>query len=183
MSMPDLDQLFDQYNEEYFADRGMRITKIPVEWNTRLRTTAGRCHPEYDRYPNMVPVKIDMNFRLFQKHDFDMQMIKDTLIHEMAHAALIEHRNNASHDDRFQYLMIQITGEWKNHRCHSYDTEGLHQEKKVEAHCNGGCGIISRRARMPKRRGHTCRSCHSTVTWVDNRTAKAPKSDGVKLFG
>lgn len=187
MTRPDLAELFGEYNREHFSES---IPVIPVSWNTRLRTTAGRCHwrgklrghwnGQVWVPANIEPYLIDMNLRLFRKHEFNLDMIRDTLIHEMVHAYLIHHHNENGHTRQFHQIMSRITGEWKNHRLHDYNTEGLREQRKIEGHCEGNCGVVGRRARMPKQRhGWTCRKCKSPVVWVDTR----PRKTGIKLKG
>jgi predicted SprT family Zn-dependent metalloprotease len=78
-------------------------------------------------------------------------------------------------------MMRNITGEYKNHRCHSYDTTGLRrkQAKNVVWKCQGPCGTEGRKARMPKvGRIYTCRTCGGRVRFTDLRRSNT----GVQIF-
>ncbi len=130
----DLSELFDEINAVHFDGK---ITKIPVHWNTRLRTTAGRCKAAVAEMMKIaedgssisegychIPIEIDLNKRLFEYNGYDRAMIYKTLAHEMTHAYLIEHYNEKGHTARFHDIMTKITGIRKNHRCHDYDVPG-----------------------------------------------------------
>jgi predicted SprT family Zn-dependent metalloprotease len=115
--------------------------------------------------------------------DYDIDKIERTLTHEMVHAYLIYKYNDKGHTPRFQRMMTNITGEYKNHRCHNYDTTGLRrtQAKNVIWRCQGPCGAEGRKVRMPRRgRTYTCRGCGGVVVFADTRGNTASK--GVKIF-
>jgi predicted SprT family Zn-dependent metalloprotease len=145
----DINELFDQLNEEHFENK---IPKIPVQWNNRLRTTAGRCHIERFNY-DFEPTKIDLANRLFENNQWDLNKVKRTLIHEMTHAYCVHLYNNKSHDWQFQAIMTRITKEWKDHTYHNYNTNGLKEKRNIEIICPTH-GIIGYRTRMP-RKGRT----------------------------
>jgi len=172
---PDLNLLFDNINEEHFEGK---ITKIPCQWNTRMRTTAGKIHYKrnlsnrFNRSSRMTyvvdrltPTVIHMSLPLFKNNDMDMKKITRTMQHEMTHAFLLEYYNEAGHTARFQSIMTRITGENINHRCHSYDVEGLRNKRKVFYICE--CGETSGyRSRMPQRGAtYTARCCKGKVTF------------------
>ena len=167
MFRPDISAMFVQLNDKHFNGE---IPDIPVVWNTRMTTTAGYCRYKRDNfYCILAPTKIDMSDKLFRHLDYDLDKIERTMIHEMVHAYLIHKYNEKGHTARFQRMMTNITGEYKNHRCHSYDTVGIKrkQEKKVKWTCSG-CNANGWKVRMPKRPfGHICRGCRSPVTFVD----------------
>ena len=167
-SQPDLKALFDQFNKDYFD--GI-IPDIPIEWNTRLRVTGGRCWYAITRqngYRLYSASRIDMNYRLFEKNGWNMEEVERTLIHEMVHAwQVTKRRTKCGHDREFQSKMDQIFGYKRSHRCHNYDTQGLKEERKVEAHCPIH-GVVYRYARMPRNRKR-CRKCGSIIEMVDTR--------------
>jgi predicted SprT family Zn-dependent metalloprotease len=173
---PDIKAMFVRLNNEHFSDE---IPDLPVVWNTRMTTTAGYCryrrftpsHPEgsWAARNRIEPYKIDLSDQLFRKMDYDVDKIERTLIHEMVHAYLIHKYNEKGHTARFQRLMRNITGEYKNHRCHNYDTTGLRrkQAKNVVWQCQGSCGASGRKVRMPKRgRTYVCRTCGGRVRFT-----------------
>tara|TARA_B100000579_G_scaffold437987_1_gene470563 strand:+ start:9292 stop:9849 length:558 start_codon:yes stop_codon:yes gene_type:complete len=174
-SNPDLNLLFDNINEKHFYGK---ISKIPCEWNTRMRTTAGKIlykrnvSSKFNRVARMsfavdclTPTIIHLSLPLFKNNDMDIKKITRTMQHEMTHAFLLEHHNESGHSARFQSIMTRITGENINHRCHSYDVEGLRNKKNVFYIC--ACGETSGyRSRMPKRGAtYTARCCKGRVTF------------------
>ena len=173
MNRPNIKAMFHRLNDEHFNGE---IPDIPVVWNTRMTTTAGYCRYQRSRVlalmgnrQELTVTKIDLSEKLFRNEGYDLAKIERTLIHEMVHAYLVHKYNEKGHTQRFQRMMTNITGEYKNHRCHSYNTEGLRrkQEKKVKWTCTG-CDAEGWKVRMPKRPfGHICRGCRSPVTFTD----------------
>ena len=168
--MIDIVKLFDELNQEHFEGK---ITKIPVKWNSRMRTTAGYCKFK-KRSEIFTPIRIELSKKLFQNENWDKEKIKRTLIHEMVHAYLLEFHNERGHTSRFQSMMTMITGEYKNHRCHNYNVEGLRNEKNVVATCPR-CGVVGKRSRLPNARlVYKCSKCKSKISWT--KTLKIKKS-------
>ncbi|MAG24252.1 MAG: SprT-like domain-containing protein [Phycisphaerae bacterium] len=186
---PDIKAMFVRLNDEHFDGE---IPDLPVVWNTRMTTTAGYCRYKavggsgrmlrYDkRARELEPYKIDLSDKLFRKLEYDIDKIERTLVHEMVHAYLVHKYNEKGHTRRFQRMMTNITGEYKNHRCHNYDTTGLRrkQAKNVLWQCQGSCGAEGRVARMRKAgRIYTCRTCGGRVRFTDLRKTNT----GVKIF-
>ena len=178
MSKPNIQAMFTSLNYDHFNGE---IPDMPVVWNSRMTTTAGRCH--YRRmFGTLTPFKIDMSEQLFRSLDFDISKVERTLIHEMVHAFLCHKYNEKGHTARFQRMMTEITGEYKNHRCHSYDTTGLRrkQSKKVKAECQR-CGVVYWKARMPKHAAYSTyrhQGCGGSIKF--SRVESEP--DSVKIF-
>ena len=157
----DLSDLFDKINKEHFENK---ITKVPVIWNNRLRVCAGRCIYKTNHITETATVsKIDLSNKLFKNNNFNEYYIFNTLAHEMTHAYLIEHFGESGHTTRFHHIMTKITGEKKNHRCHSYNVQGLRNKQNITYSCR--CGSFSgTRARMPKKGlRYIARCCMSHV--------------------
>ncbi len=185
MTRPDIKAMFVRLNDEHFNGE---IPDIPVLWNTRMTTTAGYCRyrrsglAETLAYAvrgggqTLEPYQIDLSVKLFRNLDYDLAKIERTLTHEMVHAYLVHKYNEKGHTRRFQQMMTNITGEYKNHRCHNYDTTGLRrtQAKNVHWQCQGPCGAEGQKARMPKAgRIYTCRTCRGRVKFTDLRKASS----------
>ena len=161
-----LNKLFDEINSEHFEGR---ITKIPCVWNKRMTTTAGRIFYKTNPFTRKAtsPTKIELSFKLFKNNGMDVDKITRTMQHEMTHAFLIEHFSEPGHTSNFQMIMTRITGEIKNHRCHSYDVTGIKktQERKWKYTCS--CGeTVGYRARKPKAGAvYRARCCNGKVTF------------------
>jgi hypothetical protein len=174
MIRPNIKEMFIRLNEEHFNGD---IPNIPVVWNTRMTTTAGYCRYKRSRVlalrgmnRELTVEKIDLSEKLFRNLDYDLTKIERTLIHEMVHAYLVHKYNEKGHTPRFQRMMTNITGEYKNHRCHNYDTDGLKrkQVKKIHCECNR-CGFTYQKVRMPKHAGYTDythRGCGGVITFT-----------------
>jgi predicted RNA-binding Zn-ribbon protein involved in translation (DUF1610 family) len=153
-----------------------------------MTTTAGYCryrrftpsHPDgaWAARNHIEPYKIDLSDKLFRHLDYDLAKIENTLIHEMVHAYLVHKYNEKGHTRRFQQMMTNITGEYKNHRCHNYDTVGIRkrQEKKVKWTCSR-CGFEGWKTRMPRNssRVYKHNGCGGTVEFVDTRRQSTMK--------
>ncbi len=172
---PNIKAMFHRLNDEHFNGE---IPDIPVVWNTRMTTTAGYCR--YKRSglaesfsrggQTLEPYKIDLSDKLFRHLDFDLDKIERTLTHEMVHAYLVHKFNEKGHTRRFQSMMTHITGEYKNHRCHNYDTVGIKKKQVKKIHCEcTRCGFTYQKARMPKYAGvttYTHRGCGGAITFT-----------------
>ena len=192
MNRPDIKAMFVRLNDEHFNGE---IPEIPVLWNTRMTTTAGYCRYRKSSLAETLayairggrqtlePYQIDLSVKLFRNLDYDLAKIERTLVHEMVHAYLVHKYNEKGHTRRFQQMMTNITGEYKNHRCHNYNTEGLRRRepKNVVWACQR-CGAEGRKARMPRRgRTYTHSRCGGVIDFVDMRNKKVA-SKGVKIF-
>ena len=174
---PNIKEMFNNLNKRHFNSN---IPNIPVVWNTRMTTTAGKC-----RSKNFRVKKIDLCDKLFQTLAYDPAKIENTLIHEMVHAYLIHKFKERGHTPRFQQMMKNITGEDKNHRCHNYNTERLKRKMAKKIHCEClRCGFVYYKVRMP--RGflrmpnrhssiYTHRGCGGVITFKALKSKKSNK--------
>ena len=172
---PDIKEMFFKLNDEHFNGE---IPDIPVVWNTRMTTTAGYCrYRRVDRRGEIEPYKIDLSVKLFKHLEYDLDKIERTLVHEMVHAYLVHKFNEKGHTVRFQRMMTNITGEYKNHRCHNYNTVGIKKRrtKNIMWSCRR-CEKEGLRARAPMEgRAYYCR-CGGRVEFSDLRETKAKVS-------
>ena len=161
--MINLNNMFEKLNEQHFEGK---ITKIPASWNNRMRTAAGYCRYKRNSFDGgYTPTSIELSSKLFENESWDIRKIERTLIHEMVHAFLLEHHNEKGHTARFQRMMTNITGEFKNHRCHTYNVSGLRNKRNIVANCPN-CGVIGRRSRRPKATlVYKCTKCSSRIIW------------------
>ena len=179
---PDIKAMFFKLNGEHFNGE---IPDILVVWNTRMTTTAGYCRYKRSglagsfnrREQVLAPYKIDLSDKLFKHLGYDLEKIERTLIHEMVHAYLLHKFNEKGHTARFQRMMTNITGEYKNHRCHSYNTAGIEKRraKDIKWACDR-CEKVGFKARAPmKGRAYYCR-CGGRVEFSDLRKVKSKVS-------
>ncbi len=183
---PDLKALFDELNALHF---GGLIPPMALEWNTRLRITAGMCYT-IRRGGYTVPTKIEMSDKLFAEHKYDSEMIRSTMIHEMCHAFIAVKYNETGHGPHFQYKMEEVTGDYSNHTCHSYDVSALRNQRRtmVAMFCESCQKQIGTKAKMPGWRslsaGFTHRHCGGKVTFkkVDMNYDEVIIPKSIKLF-
>lgn len=169
----DLSDMFDEINKKHFQNR---INKIPVEWNNRLRTTAGKAFYKRIMFTrgNLVPTKIEMSYKIFELNGWDRSKVYNTLAHEMTHTFLVQEYNETGHTQNFQNIMTRITGVRKNHRCHDYDV--IRSNQNIDIVCSK-CGHIGTRTRMPKKGvsyKHT--GCGGVITFKRNDDFSADDS-------
>ena len=177
-SAPDILALFAELNETLFE------SKLPsdhrVFWCERLRVTAGKW--EYRTHNGKVDAHIRLSYRLFQKNGWNIAEIRNTLIHEMAHAYLYQLYRFTGHGRSFQNLMHRLVGYRRDHTYHTYDVRGLRNKRRtrVEVYCTGCKCVIGYRKKMPNKRSiafYTHRVCHSKTTY---RTV--PLADADTIF-
>lgn len=174
---PDIQEMFDNLNKKHFNGE---VPPVRVVWNGRMTTTAGYCRYR-GRKRDIHPYQIDLSIQLFRNNNWDGGKIERTLVHEMVHAFLIHKYGEKGHTARFQNMMVEITGEYKNHRCHNYDVEGLKrtQEKKFFWSCVD-CGNNGKRVRPPMpNRNYYCASCRGVVK-ITRIKLEQPRA--VKIF-
>jgi SprT protein len=93
---------------------GKKVPRVPVLFNSRLRTTAGRA--SFDLGPNgkRIPQRIDLSTKLMNLNGQDF--IKDTPGHEAAHVIADYLYNSKGHDQHWKRVMDWIGQSAE--RCH-----------------------------------------------------------------
>jgi predicted SprT family Zn-dependent metalloprotease len=108
-TLPDVsDRALDMLEASGFAD-------LPVEWNPRLKTTAGRAR--FRRRPEdkvLLPYTIQLNVCLRTEGP---EATKKTFLHELAHVIA---GHGEGHGPRWKAICRQLGG--TGERCHEYDT-------------------------------------------------------------
>ncbi|XP_066981869.1 uncharacterized protein [Macrobrachium rosenbergii] len=75
-------KLYSYYNEHVFSDKLPYV--MSIKWNARLTKTAGYCYYQIDRTkPNGRGARIELSSKVIDVPE----RLRDTLIHEMCHAA------------------------------------------------------------------------------------------------
>jgi len=121
-----LNQMYNTLNERHFNFRLPSLgDKVSVRWNNRAVRRAGQIEyvKSHDSWrPAIVGGHINLSAKVFAANDWDPSKVERTLIHEMCHLYCALVFNETGHGRNFQNKMRQITGEYKNHRCHDYKT-------------------------------------------------------------
>lgn len=122
---------------------------LPVVWNSRLRTSAGRCRGTRAAFDGRwYPSRIELNPRLFEEGE---EAIAKTFLHELAHALA----PGDKHGPKWKAVMRAI-GE-PVERCHSYDS--MSPAQKVVAVCDTCGHPLSRTRRLARGRRYMHRGC------------------------
>lgn len=180
MGRPDIVAMFHEINAEHF--NGEIPDTVEVSWNSRLRTTAGYARFRWiNRREGIIhPTSVELSEKLFQSLGWPLDKIRETLIHEMTHAWLFHVYNDRGHGPRFQRKMDSIVGYRDSHRCHTYDTSKVRNNRTVVITCLE-CGWTGNQARMPKRPlGWTHKGCGGVLTF-EKTQAYDPTS--ISIFG
>lgn len=183
MSKPDLKELYDEFNEQYFDGE---LPDVALVWNTRYRTRGGTCHYRWKKsdspFKELEPYQISINERLLANNP---EGLRSTLIHEMVHVWRTHTTGDrCGHDYRFQTKMDSILGYRHSHTYHQHDTSDLKEKREIEYVCPIH-GVIGHRARMPRQEDmgrYYCTKpvegtygvqCRERISFVDTRPPKS----------
>ncbi|KAI5702868.1 hypothetical protein M8J75_005109 [Diaphorina citri] len=158
-------RLFHLYNREVFDDK--LPPDMPLEWNARMRTTSGFCYNKRERIGPFQPDRRSSRIALSKKILDKPDRLRDTLIHEMCHAAswLIDGVRDG-HGPNWQkwtiYAMQRFPELPRIKRCHDYKidfkyiyrcsqcdyefgrhSKSLNTERKVCGYCHGKFNLIT----------------------------------------
>uniref|UniRef100_A0A915PJK1 SprT-like domain-containing protein n=1 Tax=Setaria digitata TaxID=48799 RepID=A0A915PJK1_9BILA len=111
-------KLFDLYRRRCFENK--LNSNMVLEWNARLRLTAGRCRCK----PNGT-ADIELSIKVCDTPE----RLRDTLLHEMCHAAVwvIDHIHKGGHGPAWKYWVLQCQKVFPSLplivRCHNYTVD------------------------------------------------------------
>jgi predicted SprT family Zn-dependent metalloprotease len=100
----DLDQIFDELNQKFFDGF---LDWIPITWNSRLRSSAGRFIPGSRKWYLDYPPKIEIASYLKTEPNA-AALVRDTLGHELIHYWLWVRRRPYGHTEEFYVKMRQM---------------------------------------------------------------------------
>lgn len=95
--MVDLRVIFADINDRFFDGF---LTELPLSYNSRLRSSAGRFHPGSRRFFREVPPRIEVASYLLEEARAE-ELIRDTIAHEMIHYWLWVRRRPYGHTAEF----------------------------------------------------------------------------------
>jgi predicted SprT family Zn-dependent metalloprotease len=152
----------EQYQVAAVAD----LLALPVRWNGRLQSSAGRCCLVHFRSARIVQVRcIELNPKLRQEGE---DALSATFLHELAHAvAAVRHgAQGRGHGVAWKRAMRDLGQPAE--RFHSY--ESMQRRKpsasRVVARCVR-CGVeVRRRRALPRNRSYTHTGCGGEVVTV-----------------
>lgn len=99
MDKVDLKEMYTNINEKYFDNRLPKVSKVNILWNTKLRSTAGRCW----RKKNLIHISS-------YYHNLHPEELESTLAHEMIHFIEAGHKTGFKREaDRITKMGLEIT--------------------------------------------------------------------------
>ena len=133
---------------------------LPVIWNTRLRTTAGRCmavHARDDAWGRKwKPTRIILNPKL---KDEGPEAVRSTFLHELAHVVVCQLGHDENHGANF-YMACNQLGIPKETQYHNY--ESMTAKEKLVGYCLD-CHWGMKRARYLHRDATYRHQCGATL--------------------
>ncbi|KAG4076536.1 hypothetical protein HA402_011352 [Bradysia odoriphaga] len=154
-------RLMSIYNKYVFDNR---LKDVSVSWNKKLTTTAGICRIRKIAGVRKGPVELS------EKVVTSADRARDTLIHELCHAAAwVIDRDAANHGKIFKYWASRANQRFPElpaiKRCHNYDIEG-----KFTYKCTI-CGLKSKaHSKSRKVENIRCAKCHGPIEIFLNKT-------------
>ncbi|XP_067120654.1 germ cell nuclear acidic protein-like isoform X5 [Centruroides vittatus] len=153
--------LYKKYNDAVFSNK--LPDDLSITWNTRMTKTAGFCY--YHQIARTRYAKIELSTKVLNSAD----RVRDTLIHELCHAACwIMYGYRDGHGTIWNYLakkankllpeLPEIT------RCHYYDIMTKYVYK-----CTGCGGCIGRHSKSLDVKRKLCGRCGRTFELMTNR--------------
>ncbi|KAH3842174.1 hypothetical protein DPMN_115669 [Dreissena polymorpha] len=160
--------LFKFFNQSVF-DRKLP-TDLPVLWNKRLLRTAGYCSYKKTRHSEERSAVIELSEKVCD----NAERVRDTLIHEMCHAAVwLINGVNGGHGQFWKYWARQSMNVHPElpaiDRCHSYDIKTKYTYKCTQ--CDYSIGRHSKSLDMKKWRCGRCKGSFELI--VNNMSAGA----------
>ncbi|GMT21202.1 hypothetical protein PFISCL1PPCAC_12499, partial [Pristionchus fissidentatus] len=143
--------LFELYNREIFEEK--LPSDLSITFNARLRKTAGYCKMSI----RSMKVSIELSPKVCSKPE----RIRDTLAHEMCHAAVfvVNRLVKEGHGPVWQSWTRKFSARFRGlpvpSRCHSYEIEA-----KYVYECDGCGQLIKRHSKSLDTEKKGCGRCH-----------------------
>jgi len=143
------------------AHFGVKLTRVPVEFSSQQKSTAGTAHYMHNRRTGTItPIKIKLSLPLLQLNG--EEFIKSTPGHEAAHCIAISlfGVNGKGHGAKWQQVMRAI-GQTPT-RCHSMETAVT----RIEVFCNCQSHMVTKQmaSKVLAGRRYTCKKCKSAIS-------------------
>lgn len=134
------------------------VAELPVKWNSRLRTVAGRCH-FYGVTGDMAATHIELSEKLRIEGP---AAIKSTFLHELAHAIANSLYNSRGHGAPFVRVSKRIGDNGR--KFHTYATmERKRMPLKPVAHCDPCDRTFKRKRSLSRKHIYRCPSCRTEL--------------------
>lgn len=161
-------KLYQLYNTSVFESK--LPTDMSVTWNTKLRKTAGYCITGQERVTSKRYARIELSVKVCDSAD----RLRDTLVHEMCHAAtwLI----NNVRDGHGPFWKIYARKATLAHpelpmvtRCHSYDIN-----YKYQYQCSRCKNTIGRHSKSLDTERYVCALCTGKLVLLTPTNSRGP---------
>ncbi|XP_034399150.1 acidic repeat-containing protein isoform X2 [Cyclopterus lumpus] len=161
-------RLYQLYNTSVFDNK--LPTNMSVTWNKKMRKTAGYCITGQERCGGNRYARIELSEKVCDSAD----RLRDTLIHEMCHAAtwLI----NAVRDGHGNFWKLYARKSTLAHpelpmvtRCHSYDIK-----YKFQYQCTRCQNLIGRHSKSLDTQRFMCALCNGQLVLLTAAKPRAP---------
>ncbi|XP_036423811.1 acidic repeat-containing protein [Colossoma macropomum] len=161
-------KLYQLYNTSVFESK--LPTDMSVTWNTKMRKTAGYCVTGQERVTGKRYARIELSVKVCDSAD----RLRDTLVHEMCHAAtwLI----NNVRDGHGPFWKIYARKATLAHpelpmvtRCHSYDIN-----YKYQYQCNRCKNTIGRHSKSLDTQKYVCALCTGQLVLLTPSKSRGP---------
>ncbi|XP_062856398.1 germ cell nuclear acidic protein isoform X2 [Trichomycterus rosablanca] len=161
-------KLYRLYNSSVFESK--LPTDMSIKWNTKMRKTAGYCITGQERVTGQRYARIELSVKVCDSAD----RLRDTLVHEMCHAAtwLI----NNVRDGHGPFWKIYARKATLAHpelpmvtRCHSYDIN-----YKYQYQCNRCKNMIGRHSKSLDTQKFVCALCTGQLVLLTPSKPRGP---------
>ncbi|XP_066504531.1 germ cell nuclear acidic protein [Hoplias malabaricus] len=161
-------KLYELYNTSVFESK--LPTDMSVTWNTKMRKTAGYCITGQERVTGKRYARIELSVKVCDSAD----RLRDTLVHEMCHAAtwLI----NNVRDGHGPFWKVYARKATLAHpelpmvtRCHSYDIN-----YKYQYQCNRCKNTIGRHSKSLDTQKYVCSLCTGQLVLLTPCKSREP---------
>ncbi|KAH8387218.1 hypothetical protein KR093_005635, partial [Drosophila rubida] len=154
-------RLYDIYNEHVFKNK----LDVPVVWSKTLRNTAGRCRNR--RRHEVRTCLLELSLKVLTSAD----RLRNTLIHEMCHAASFIFDNDGGHGTTWRRWTLRAIAVYPElapiNVCHNYKIEFKYTYCCTT--CNVGSNAHSRSRKVDNIR---CRVCMGPIQLFINKKDK-----------
>ena len=154
--------LFSEYNRTVFNTR--LPEDLQITWNKRMTKTAGFCY--LSKALNIRNARIELSDKVID----NVERIRDTLIHELCHAATWIFEGKKGHGPEWRYWAKKAKKEYTDlpdiTTCHSYEIK-----TKYRYQCDGCGNIFGRHSKSIDQSKHSCANCGGRPLLISDNTS------------
>ncbi|TSL89834.1 Acidic repeat-containing protein [Bagarius yarrelli] len=161
-------KLYQLYNTTVFESK--LPTDMSIKWNTKMRKTAGYCITGQERATGFRYARIELSVKVCDSAD----RLRDTLVHEMCHAATwLIHKVRDGHGPFWKIYARKATLAHPElpmvTRCHSYDIN-----YKYQYQCSRCKNTIGRHSKSLDTERFACALCTGRLVLLTPSNSRGP---------